>query len=127
MSNDRTNQMSISLSVKPLGNAVAGTDYIFGILDTPVTSKLFGAVSVEEDSDAIAAGDFTSAVNANYNLPQLATMTFVTATDPVSGNVLPGQIKVALTPDAADTTNASSPMTYVFSANAMALTNASAS
>jgi hypothetical protein len=117
--------MAISLSVKPLGNAVAGTDYIFGILDTPVTSKMFGAVSLELDSDAVVLGsaDFTS----NFNLPQLSTLTAVTATDPVSGNVEVGQLKVTLTPDAADTINASSPMTYVFTANAMAITNASAS
>lgn len=117
----------MSLSVKPLANAVAGTDFIVAIVDGPITSKMYSGVSYTVASTLPALG------STNYTLglapgltgfPKLNTLTAVSASDGTNTEL--GFLKVTLTPDAGDVINASSPMTDVFTGNAIAVTASSA-
>ena len=125
--------MSLTMTAKPLANAVAGTDYIVAIIDGPVTSKLFSVVTytVASTLPALGAGaNYTAnapytANSANPKLPQLTTLTAVSASDGTDTDL--GMLVATLTPDSADVVNASSPMTYRFSGNALAITATSSS
>lgn len=123
--------MALTLTAKALANAVAGTDYIVAIVDGPVTSKVFTTVGYTGTSGVPALGSTNYTVEAPYTansagpkLPQLTTLTAVSASDNGTDGYV-GQLVATLTPDSGDVVNASSPMTYRFSANALAITAAS--
>lgn len=120
----------MSVSALPLGN-VAVSDYIVAIVDGPITSKVFADVTYTASTSAgptLGSTAFSAAVPTGVTgFPTVASLTAVEATDPVSGDIEVGQFRVTLTPNAADTVNAASPMNYTFSSNAWAITASTSS
>lgn len=113
----------MSLSAKPLANAVAGTDYIVAIVDGPVTSRMFGNVTYTVGSTLPALGSTNYSVGVPSGMtgfPQLQSLTATAASD--GTNTEMGRLNVVLAPNAADVVNAASPMNYTYSGNALAIT-----
>lgn len=121
--------MALTMTVKPLANAVAGTDFIVAILDSQgaVTAHDYAIVTYTVGASLPALGASNYTINApftqnaaNPKLPQLQALSAVSNSDGTNTEL--GMLLATLAPDPADVVNASSPQVFRFSPNAIAIT-----
>lgn len=111
--------MSLSVSQAAF---VAANANVVAIVDGPTTSKLFSVVNSWAGGSTTAppTSATTSVAPGLTAYPTVASVALVAAGDGVNNEQV-GQVKLTLAPAAGDVVDASSPMTYTVSPNALVI------